>query len=106
MYNSHATDSALNVTVQATAEVTGGGATTFALDNIATSAVGSSSAQAALVADENTAPSGVGAFGTTALTIGTLLAGQCKAVWLKRVVGASTASINPDGFTFHVGADG
>jgi hypothetical protein len=106
VYNAHATDSALNVTVQCTSEVSLGGTTTFALDNIATSAVGGASAQAALVADENTAPSGVGTFGTTALTIGTLLAGQCKAVWLKRVVSASTAALNPDGFTFHVGADG
>jgi hypothetical protein len=107
VYNSHATDSALNVTVQIVSEVSGGGATTAALDNIAASSAGSASAQAAgPVTDENTAPTGVGTFGTTALTIGTLAAGQCKAVWLKRTVPASTAAMTGDGFTFRVQFDG
>jgi hypothetical protein len=106
VHNNHATDSALNVAVSITSEVSGGGATTIALDNIAASSIGSASAQAAgPVADENTAPTGVGTFGSS-VTIGTLAAGQCRAVWLKRVVGAATASINGDGFTFHLAADG
>ena len=104
--NDHATDSALNVTVQVVSEVSGGGSTQAALDNIAASAKGSSSAQAAQVADENTAPSGVGTFGTSALSIGTLAAGQCKAVWLKRTVAASTAAISADGFTLRTTFDG
>jgi hypothetical protein len=107
VYNSHATDSALNVTAQIVSEVAGGGSTQAALDNIATSSVGSASAQASgPVADENTAPTGVGTFGTTALSIGTLAAGQCKAVWLKRTVAASTSAITGDGFTFRVNFDG
>lgn len=106
VYNAHATDSALNVTLQITSELAGGGVTTAALDNLAASAVGSATAQASTSADENTAPASVGTFGTTAVAIGTLLAGQCRAVWLKRVVGASTAALNPDGFTFHLAADG
>lgn len=106
VHNAHATDSALNVNVQIVSEVAGGGATTAALDNIAASAIGSSSAQAAQVADENTAPSGVGTFGTSALSIGTLAAGQCKAVWLKRTVAASTGNMTGDGFTVRVTFDG
>lgn len=107
LHNSHATDSAINVQVSITSEVSLGGATTVALDNIAASAIGSASAQAAgPVTDENTAPTGVGTFGTGAVTVGTLLAGQCRAVWIKRVVGAATASINGDGFTFHIAGDG
>lgn len=106
VYNSHATESALNVGVQVVSEVAGGGVTTAALDNIAASAAGSASAQAAQVADENTAPTGVGAFGTSLLSIGTLAAGQCKAVWLKRTVAASTAAISGDGFTLRVTGDG
>src|ERR1044072_3333536 len=39
--NDHATDSALNVQVQIVSEVAGGGATTAALDNVATTAKGS-----------------------------------------------------------------
>jgi hypothetical protein len=106
VHNNHATDSALNVSVAINSEVAGGGVTSIALDNLAASAIGSASAQAAgPVADENTAPTGVGTFGSS-VTIGTLLAGQCRAVWLKRVVSASTAGIVGDGFTFHVAGDG
>src|SRR6187551_881969 len=104
--NDHATDSALNVTVQLVSEVAGGGATTLALDNIATSAKGSASAQAAQVANEDTAPSGVGTFDTTQKSIGTLTAGQCKAFWLKRTVSASTGAMTGDGFTVRVTFDG
>jgi hypothetical protein len=107
VYNSHATDSALNVSVQVISEVSGGGATTAALDNIAASSAGSASAQAnGPVADENTAPTGVGTFVTTSLSIGTLAAGQVKGVWLKRTVGASTAAIVGDGFTLRTQFDG
>lgn len=107
IHNSHATDSALNIQVSITSEVALGGSTQVALDNITASAIGSASAQAAgPVTDENTAPTGVGTFGTSAVTIGTLAAGQCRAVWLKRTVAASTAAIVGDGFTFHIAGDG
>lgn len=107
VHNSHATDSALNVTVTIQSEVSGGGVTTVALDNLAASAVGSASAQAdGPVANENTAPSAVGAFSAGPVTIGTLAAGQCRAVWLKRVVGVATGPLVGDGFTFHVAGDG
>lgn len=107
LHNSHATDSALNIQVSITSEVALGGATTIALDNIAASAIGSSSAQAdGPVANENTAPTAVGAFSAGPVTIGTLAAGQCRAVWLKRVVGAATSAIVGDGFTFHIAGDG
>jgi hypothetical protein len=106
VYNSHSTDSALNVKVDIISEVAGGGTTTIALDNIAASSAGSASAQAAQVASETTAPTGVGTFGTTQLSVGTLAAGQCKAVWLKRTVAASTAAITGDGFTLRTSGDG
>jgi len=106
VYNSHATDSALNVQVQVVSEVGGGAVAAAALDNIAASSAGSASAQADQVANENTAPTGVGAFGTSALSIGTLAAGQCKAVWLRRTVSASTGAMTGDGFTLRVTGDG
>ena len=106
VYNSHATDSALNVQVSISAEVTGGGTTTIALDNIAAGAANGASALSATVANENTAPTGVGAFGTSSLSIGTLAAGQAKVFWLKRTVPASTAAMTGDGFTITVGGDG
>lgn len=105
IYNTHATDSALNVVVSINSEVTGGGATTVGVDPTAASAAGSATAQAmGPVTDENTAPSGV-TFGSSA-TVGTLAAGQCRAVWVKRTVGAATGSIVGDGFTYHVAGDG
>lgn len=104
--NDHATDTAINVAVQVVSEVGGGGVTSATLDNIATSAKGSASAQAAQIASDTTAPSGVGSFVTTSLAIGTLAAGQCKAVWLRRVVSASTAAIVGDGFTLRTTGDG
>jgi hypothetical protein len=106
IYNSHSTDSALNVTVSITGEVALGGTTTIALDNVATGAANGAGALSAIIANENTAPTPVGSFSTGPLSIGTLAAGQAKAVWLKRVVGASTAAIVGDGFTFNVGGDG
>lgn len=108
VFNNHATDSATNVTVQIVSEVAGGGATTAALDNTATSAANSASAQSVgPVADENTAPSPItDTFTTTSKSIGTLAAQQCKAVWLKRTVGASTAAMTGDGFTLRVTFDG
>lgn len=105
VHNSHATDSALNVAVTIQSEVSGGGSTQIGVDTTAASAVGSSSAQAVgPVADENTAPAGI-TFGSSA-TIGTLAAGQCRAVWLKRTVAAATGPLVGDGFTFHVAGDG
>lgn len=106
IYNSHATDSATGCTLQITSEVSGGGATSAALDNVGIVSASSASAQSTSVVDENTAPTAVGAFGTTALTIGTLAAGQCIAIWLKRAVPASTSALNPDGFTFHFAGNG
>jgi hypothetical protein len=66
------------------------GHTTVALgiDTTAASAVGSASAQALTIADENTAPAGV-SFSSpttkaTGLSLGNLPNGQCRAVWVKR----------------------
>jgi hypothetical protein len=106
VYNSHATDSALNVTVSITGEVALGGTTTAALDNVAIGAANGASALSAISANENTAPTPVGTFSTGPLTVGTLAAGQAKAIWLKRVVSASTAALVGDGFTVSVGGDG
>jgi hypothetical protein len=106
VYNSHATDSALNVTVTFSGEVAGGGATTMTLDNIAAGAANGAGALSATIASDTTAPTGVGTFATTQLSIGTLAAGQAKAFWLKRVVGASTGPLVGDGFTITVGGDG
>jgi hypothetical protein len=106
VHNNHATDSAFNVTVAVQSEVAGGATITIALDNIGATAKGSASAQAAVVANENTAPSGVGSFGAGPLSIGTLTAGQVYGVWVKRTVTASTAALSNDGFTLRIAGEG
>ncbi len=95
--NNHATLTAQGMTVQLLSETAGGAAITLATDNIAASAKGSAAAQAALIAAEGTAPTGVSAFGAGPLTIGDVAPGLVRAVWVKRTWAASTAGINTDG---------
>ena len=106
VHNNHATDSAFNVTATVQSEVSGGATVQLALDNIGATAKGSASAQAAVVANENTAPSGVGTFGAGPLSIGTLTAGQVAGVWIKRTVASSTTNLSNDGFTLRIGGEG
>lgn len=108
--NKHATLALLNPVVYLSAETAGGAVIALATDNIAASAKASASAQAAQVANEDTAPSGVSAFSSpttaaTGLSLGaTLPAGQVKAVWVKRT-GANTSPLDADGATIAVGFD-
>jgi hypothetical protein len=103
--NNHATLTLQGATITIQSETALGGAITIALDNIAVSAKGAATAQAAVIGAETTTPSGVGTFGSGPLTIGDLAPGQVKGVWLKRVVGASTAALNPDGVVLRVAGD-
>ena len=105
VHNAHATDSALNVTVKLQADVAGGATMAIGLDTTAVSAVGSASAQAVTVADENTAPAGI-TFGTSDLTIGTLAAGQVKAFWVRRTIAAAQTAVTGDGFTVRIQGEG
>lgn len=102
--NNHATLTAQNVTLYLSAEVGGGASIAIATDNIGPVAKGSAAAQAAQVADENTAPTGVGAFASpvtdgTGIAIGSLAPGQVKAVWVKRTA-ANSSPLDSDGVTF------
>lgn len=103
LLNNHASQTALGVKVYLSAEVAGGASVALAIDNIAASAKGSGSAQAATIATETTAPTGVGAFSSpttaaTGLVVGDLTAGQVRAVWIRRTA-ANSAAIDADGFT-------
>lgn len=103
--NNHATLTLTNPQLTINSETAGGGTINTATDNIAVSAKGSGSAQAAAIANETTAPTGVSAFGTTALSLGDLAPGQVKGVWLKRTVTAGAAATNPDGVVLRVTGD-
>lgn len=105
VHNTDSTDSGVNVQVILQADVAGGAAIAIGLDPTAASAVGSASAQAVTVADENTAPAGV-TFGTGNLSVGTLAAGQVKAFWVRRTISASQVAVTGDGFTVRIAGEG
>jgi hypothetical protein len=109
VHNAHGSLAYQNAVVYISAETAGGASVALATDNIAASAIGSASAQAALIASETSAPSGVSAFSSpttagTGLSLGTINAGFCKAVWVKRTA-ANSAALDSDGFTLGVSGD-
>jgi hypothetical protein len=107
--NNHATLTLQNAVVYLSAEVAGGASVALAVDNIAASAKGSASAQAAQIANEDTAPTGVGAFSSpttaaTGLALGNLAPGQVRGVWIRRTT-ANTVAVDADGFTLGIAGD-
>lgn len=104
VHNAHATLTLQNATVQVLSQTVGGASVDIATDNIGNVALGSGSAQAAVIADENTAPTGVSAFGAGPLSIGDLGPGQVRGVWVRRTA-ANSAALNPDGAILRVAGD-
>lgn len=110
VHNSHASISLQNAVIWLYSEVAGGASIAIAIDDAAASAIGSVSAQADEIADEDTAPgAGVGSFSSptskgSGLSLGTIPAGQCRAVWIKRTA-ANTIAVNNDGVTIRVEGD-
>ena len=110
--NTNASNAYESPTVYLSAETAGGASISIAIDNIAASAIGSASAQAAVIASETTAPSGVGTFSApttsgTGLSLGNLAAAgstSCRAIWIKRTA-ANTAALSADGVTIAVTGD-
>ncbi len=106
VHNNHGSLTATSCEVYIQAETASGAAIALASDNIAASAIGSSSAQAAEVANEDTAPSGVSAFSSPTsspgISLGDLTPGQCRAFWVRRNVPASTGAQSGDGFTLRL----
>lgn len=104
--NNHATDTAVGVELAIVSEIGGGAVLDIALDAAAISAKGAATAQAATIANENTAPAGAGTFGKGPLTVGDLAPGQVKGFWLRRTVTAATAAITGDGGTVRITGEG
>lgn len=94
VYNAHATDSLYDVKIYIGSQTSGDDSIQIGKD-LAGAGNGSTTGVADTVADESTAPDPVVTFSTAsdlnnALNIGTLAAGECHAVWQKRIVPAST----------------
>lgn len=109
VHNSNTANALQNAVVWISGEVTGGASIALASDNIAASALGSASAQAAQIANETTAPTGVSAFSspTTAVTgvaLGSIPATQVKAFWVRRTA-TNSAALSNDGVTITVTGD-
>lgn len=109
VHNSNAANALQNAVVWLSAETAGGANIAIAIDNIAASAIGAATAQAAVIASETTAPSGVGAFSSptsfgSGLSLGSIPAGSCRAVWVRRTA-TNSAALNNDGVTISVQGD-
>ena len=70
---------------------------------IALGAAGKNGTETA-IADEDTAPSGP-VFGTTALSLGTLAAGDFYPIWVKRIVSAGAGAATPDSGVLNILGD-
>lgn len=97
-----------NAVAYLVAETAGGANIAIGADPTAPSPVGQAGVQAIEVADENTAPAGV-VFTSpttyvTGVALGTIPAGQCKALWIRRTATASAALPN-DGVTIRITGD-
>jgi hypothetical protein len=109
VHNTNTANVAQNAVVYLSAETAGGANIAIATDNIAASAKGSASAQAAEIANETTAPSGVSAFSSpttagTGLSLGNIGIDAVKAFWIRRTATNSSALSN-DGVTIAVQVD-
>lgn len=110
VHNSHGSISLENAAIYLSSQVAGGTVLAIAIDNIAPSAIGTSSPQAFEASNELTSPGGsAGSFSSptstgAALSLGTIPAGFCKAFWIRRTA-ANTGALNVDGGTFVVFGD-
>jgi hypothetical protein len=108
IYNANGANALQNAFVWVSGDVAGGAAVAIAVDSVAASALASASAQALQIASRTTAPAAI-AFSTpttfaTGLPLGTIPAGQVKAVWIRRSCSNSVA-LNSDGITISVQGD-
>jgi hypothetical protein len=97
IHNNHASLTLQVATATITAQTAGGSTMAIASDNIAVSAKGSATAQAATIISENTAPSGVSAFGLGPVSLGNIGPGQVKALWIRQTTPALTTPPGSDG---------
>lgn len=109
VHNSNASNTLQNAVIWLSAETAGGASIAIATDNIAASAIASGSTQAATIANETTAPTGVSAFSSpttqgAGLSLGNIPSGQCKAFWIRRTA-ANTSALSNDGVTIAVAGD-
>lgn len=110
VHNAHGDLDLEDAKVYISSQVSGGTSIAIAVDDVEASAIGSSSPQAFEATDESTDPSeGTGEFSApsseeTALSLGTIPSGFCKAIWIRRTA-ANSAAVDADGATIVVFGD-
>jgi hypothetical protein len=97
-----------NAVVWISAETAGGANISIGADTTAASAIGSASAQAVTVANEDTAPGGITFTSPTTkgtgISLGNIPTSQCKAFWVRRTATNSSA-LSADGMTLSIAGD-
>lgn len=99
-YNLHASQTWQSVGVWIVSQTAGGGDVAIGLDPAGSVVHNSAATQAAVPADETTAPAGVTFAAPTsegdALVLGNIVAGNCYAVWVRLTVPPNVAALNLD----------
>jgi hypothetical protein len=108
VHNAHGSLTWQNVVVWLSAEVSGGANAAISVDTTGITVLGSGSAQAKTVADENTAPTSQ-TFSSpttkgTGLSIGSIPAGSVAGIWVRRTA-TNSAALNNDGVTIRCEGD-
>ena len=100
VYNAHGSQTWQGVKAWIVSQIAGGGDIAIGLDPAGSVANNSGSAQAAVPANDTTAPTGVTFSQPTsegdALSLGNIVAGNCYAVWARLVVPPDVAALNLD----------
>lgn len=115
VHNNHATLTWENAVVWVSANVAGGANVALGVDPAAASAIGAATQQASISSTEGTVPTPAVTFTDYAagsaidvkargLSVGSLTAGQCRAIWVRRTA-ANNAALNNDGCTITVEGD-
>lgn len=107
VHNTHTTETMMNTKVWIGSQISGGADISIGVDPAGITDEDSSSAQAAEIADEGTAPVGV-TFSSpysynAGLDIGEVGPGQCFAVWVRRKVPAGASARATDGALIYAG---
>lgn len=108
IHNNHASLTLQSAVAWIYSEVSGGASVAIGLDPAGVTIKSSSSAQAATIANESSAPAGVSFSSPTSkgtgLSIGNIAAGYCQAIWIRRTA-ANTVAVDSDGATIRVEGD-
>lgn len=108
VHNTNASNIYENAVIWISAETAGGANIAIGADTTASSAVGSASAQAVTIANEDTAPAGITFTSpttkATGVSLGNIGTASVKAFWVRRTA-TNSAALSADGVTLSIAGD-